>query len=401
MESDYLAIVGGLANRLSTQRSIRGACEDVLDVGLGLTSARCAEVLFRETETRQLVCLANQGPYPWCAAQAGGRRLGSRLVEATLQDHLPFYVDDVGGSESLDFELADGSELRKALSVPLVVRGRALGAINLCGTEQTKADPEVVTTLSLVAGLLAPIIENLYVTARTTSKEIERRQFLIRELEATEDERQRIARELHDGLGQSLTGLVMHIDGAIALLSQPNKEAAAVEGLKRSRDVAAAALQDIRRVMLALRPTILDDMGLFAALEAYARRVLDEAGIQLRVRISGEPDNLPPAVENVIFRVMQEALNNVARHSKAGHCSMILIANRTTLSAAVEDDGIGFDPEAEADDPTHFGLKNMKERVEIIGGSSKVISRPGSGSRVEVRVAYRGKHGPEDADSHS
>jgi len=394
---ECLESLAELGSKLAAQRSISGACTDVLQLGMRLTGASCAEVLFRETETRQLICLAAQGAYPWCASQTGGRRLGSRLVEATLEDQLPLYVPHVAQNEALGVELPADAELRQAASVPLVVRGRALGAINFCGTRRADLGLDAVAVLTTLAGLLAPVIENLYIAERATSKEIARRQFLVRELEASEDERQRIARELHDGLGQTLTGLAVNIDGAMALLTQPGKEAAAVASLQRSRDAAAAALQDIRRVILALRPTVLDDMGLFAALETYARRVLGEAAIRLQVRSSGQPERLSPAVENVVFRVMQEAINNAARHSGAQMCRLTLSHTNSTLRAVVEDDGRGFYTDVDAEGTDHYGLKGMKERVDIIGGKLKLTSKPGSGSKVEVRLSYRERNGRENS----
>jgi signal transduction histidine kinase len=390
--SECLDPMASLAVKLSNQRTIGGACDDALQAAMSITGAYCAEVLFRDIQSRQLLCLAHRGPYPWCVEQSG-RRLGSRLAEATLQEQLPLYVLNVGSEMSLGFDMPSDAHLMKAASVPLVVRGRAIGAINLCGKSEADISADISDALSVVAALLAPVVENLFITERANSQDMERRQFLVREMEASEDERQHIARELHDGLGQTLTGLVMNIDGTMAMLAQPGKEQVAVAGLQRSRDAAASALQDIRRVILALRPTILDDMGLFAALEAYARKVLEEANIRVRVRTTGQPDRLSPVVENVVFRVMQEAINNVARHSQATNCRLILTSNQKTLCAAVEDDGIGFAFDDEAADGRHVGLKSMKERVDIIGGRLGMSSQPGSGTRVEVRVAHGGKHG--------
>ena len=395
---ECLESVAELGTKLAAQRSISGACTDVLQLGMRLTGASCGEVLFRETETRQLICLASQGAFPWCAAQTGGRRLGSRLVEATLEDQLPLYVSHVAQDTALGLDLPADADLHQAASVPLVVRGRALGAVNFCGTERADLGADAVAVLTILAGILAPVIENLYIAERATSKEMARRQFLVRELEASEDERQRIARELHDGLGQTLTGLAVNIDGAMALLTQPGKEDAAFASLQRSRDAAAAALQDIRRVILALRPTVLDDMGLFPALETYARRVLGEASIRLQVRSTGQPERLAPAVENVVFRVMQEAINNAARHSGAQTCRLTLSNTRTALRAVVEDDGKGFYADPEADDTKHYGLRGMQERVDIIGGKLKLTSKPGSGSKVEVRVSHKEDHGREDSN---
>jgi signal transduction histidine kinase len=388
---DNLKAVAELAGKVANQRTVVGACDEALRVGMTLSRARCAEVLFRDAENHDLVCLANRGAYPWCAGQADGRRLGSRLVEKTLQTQLPLCVSDVGADQTLEFDLPAGAETMRATSLPLVVRGRVLGAVNFCGPEPADLPADTEAALSLIAGLLAPVIENLYISERATSKEIERRQFLMRELEAGEDERRRIARELHDSLGQTLTGLAMSIDAALAMLSHPGKETAATAVLQRSSDAASTAIHDVRRVILALRPTALDDMGLFAALEGYGRRVLSEAGIALRVRSTGQSFRLSPAIENVVFRVMQEAINNVARHSHARTCRLLLASTGKTLRACVQDDGVGFDFAAVADNG-HVGLKSMKERVEVVGGQLLIESQPGSGCRVEVRVSSRGKN---------
>jgi signal transduction histidine kinase len=348
------------------------------------TGAVCSEVLFRTAATRQLACLANRGEYPWCAAQSGGRRLGSKLVEAPLHDLQLLCIEDVGRDERLDFNVPQGAQIARAMSVPLMVRGRSLGAINLCGAADANMSPEVADDLTVAAAMLAPVIENLYVQERASSKETERRQFLVRELEASEDERRRIARELHDGVGQTLTGLTMTIDGAAARLSNEGCGGDALQMLQVSRDAAVSALQDIRRVILALRPPALDDMGLFAALEAYARRILREAGIDLTVKASGTASGIPPLVENVVFRVAQEAINNVARHSGARSCRLTLTATDTMVRACIRDYGAGFDSGAHGDG--HFGLESMRERVDLVRGRLAIHSEPGKGTRVDVRV---------------
>ena len=388
-DPDCLDEIAGLAGTLAGERTIAGACSSVLRLGMRLTGARCAEVMFRAAGSRQMTCLAHEGAYPWCAGQSGGPRLGSRLVEANLQDRLPLYVGCIREDESLGFALPEGAELAQAAAIPLVVRGRVLGSLDFCGALDARFDQRTRDALEVVGGLLAPVIENLYLAEKAASEDVARRHFLVRELEASEDERHRIARELHDGLGQMLTGLVMNIDSAMALRAQPGKEEAAETSLKRSREAAASALRDIRRIILALRPTILDDMGLFPALETYARRTLEDAGISLRIK-SNQPDaRLSPTIENVVFRVLQEAINNVARHSGARQCRISMTISRTALTATVVDDGRGYDLPDEGDEPDHFGLKTMRERVAIIDGTLKLDSNPGSGSRVRVRVPIR------------
>jgi signal transduction histidine kinase len=135
-------------------------------------------------------------------------------------------------------------------------------------------------------------------------------------------------------------------------------------------------------------------MGLFAALQAYATRTLRDAAIELVVRTSGQPRELPPLLENVVFRVAQEAINNVARHSAANNCKLTLTGSATTLRVCIQDDGLGFDPESIT--VGHFGFGNMRERVELIDGRLVVDSKPGRGTTVDVRVVYKRQAGATD-----
>jgi signal transduction histidine kinase len=395
---DRLELTAALTSRLSSERTIQGACLAVLEEAIALTGAACGEVLFRDVQSQQLLLLARRGAHPWCTTETGGHRLSTRLLERTLQDRLPCYVSDIRTAPDVDIPLPATMTLKHALSLPLVVRGRALGGINLCGTNRATFGRNVISILSILADMLALTIENMFVTERTTSEENERRQFFIRELEVTEDERRRIARELHDDLGQTLTGLVMNIDASIVLISQPGKEASVLERLGLSREIASSALQAIRRVILALRPTVLDDLGLLPAVEAYGRRVLAEAGIDVTVGTSGAPaERVTPFIENVVFRVAQETINNVARHSGAKKCRITVTASHGLLTTVVEDDGVGFDTRTRVPTHEHIGIRGMRERVKVVGGSMRITSRPGSGTRVLVKVPY-GK-GRGDADS--
>jgi two-component system sensor histidine kinase DegS len=260
--------------------------------------------------------------------------------------------------------------------------------MNFCGAAGANIDDDTVTRLGILASLLAPVIENLYVVEQVTADEAERRQFLVRELEAGEDERRRIARELHDGLAQTLTGMSMTIDGAIALMSQRRKDDVTLGALQRARDSAVAAMRDIRSIILHLRPPALDDMGLFPALESYARRVLADAGIELDLHVGAHPGHVTSVVENVVFRATQEAINNVARHSRASVCRVRLSSSATTLRTCVEDDGVGFTAVPMTITEGHFGIANMKERVELIGGTLTITSAPGAGSKIEIKVPY-------------
>jgi len=221
-EDEDLGRIAELAEKLTEQWSIKGACADVLRLGMDLTGSACSEVLFRDTESRQLVCLAHEGGYPWCACEANGRRLGSRVLAASLEDRQPLHVAEVREQESPGFDLPVTSE---------------------------------------------------------------------------------------------------------------------------------------------------------------------------RLRSTEPPDGLSAAIENVVYRVIQEAVNNVARHSGATTCKLVLSATPSTVSAVVEDNGRGFSAGG-GDDSIHIGLKSMRERMEVLGGTLRSSSSPGAGCRVEVHVPHKGKTWP-------
>ena len=138
---------------------------------------------------------------------------------------------------------------------------------------------------------------------------------------------------------------------------------------------------------LELRPTMLDDLGLVAALEAFAKQFAARTGVKVEVRVSRRPERLPPEVELVAFRVVQEALSNVARHSRATRAEVTLVAGTGALVVSVSDDGRGFDlPDALDSRERSLGLFGMHERASLVGGRLSLDSEPGRGTRVRLEI---------------
>lgn len=220
-----------------------------------------------------------------------------------------------------------------------------------------------------------------------------RGRLLQRVISAQEEERERIARELHDETCQTLTALVLAVDAA-------RDQAPLPAGLKA---LASRALDGIHELILALRPAVLDDLGLFAAIRWYADRQLATHGIAVRCEIEEGEARLSPESETAVFRVVQEALNNVARHAEAD-CVLIQIApGAGLLRIEIEDDGKGFDPGAAAGlgpDGRGLGLLGMRERVcELLGGRLEIDATPGSGTRILIQVPTNPEPPPESLDT--
>lgn len=201
-----------------------------------------------------------------------------------------------------------------------------------------------------------------------------------------EDERRRLAHELHDGIGHSLTALIHLVAQATDALGERPDEAR--DRLARARDVAQSTLKDTRDLSRLLRPQILDDLGLEPALRWLARTYQDDH----RLAVSLEFDQPFPEVDGdlstLIFRVTQESLSNIAKHAAATHVNVSLRRRSIYLTLAIRDDGGGCDPEAAfaaSSQGRSSGLGGMRDRVRLFGGMLRLDSKPGEGSTVSAQ----------------
>jgi signal transduction histidine kinase len=206
-----------------------------------------------------------------------------------------------------------------------------------------------------------------------------------RTLTVQEDERRRIARELHDQTCQELVALVLRCETALAV---PAPEAVRAR-LAEARALATATLDGVHRLIFDLRPSILDDLGLVPALRWLAERQLGPLGIAASCELEDLGGRLAPEVETALFRAVQEALSNVARHARAETVLIQLGRRGGVVELEVEDDGQGFDPAtaaAPAPSGRGLGLLGMRERLELVGGRAIIESAPGQGTRVRLQV---------------
>lgn len=193
---------------------------------------------------------------------------------------------------------------------------------------------------------------------------------------AQEEERRNLSRELHDEVGQTMSAMLVELG---RLETSPDPEARG-ERLKSVRSLAESSVGMVRNMALLLRPSMLDDLGLVAALRWQAREVYRRSGLKVKMVADEIVEDLPDSHRTCVYRVVQEALNNCTRHAQASQVRVVVRRDQHSLSVTVQDDGVGFDPRREKG----MGLLGMEERVEQLGGSFSIDSSPGHGAVLSI-----------------
>lgn len=203
----------------------------------------------------------------------------------------------------------------------------------------------------------------------------------MREIELIEEERRRLARDLHDESGHRLTAAILNLDTVVA--KHPGNAELRI-GIEGARQLIKECADGLHEVAFNLRPPILSDLGLVPALRSLVRRSADATGINLTIEATGAVRRLPEAIELTAFRVVQEALTNAVKYASAASVSVAVTYTGTGVEMLVCDDGVGFELNGRTQDRPRMGLYGMRERVELVGGAFRLQSQPGRGTRVIV-----------------
>ncbi|MFN3928073.1 MAG: ATP-binding protein [Thermoflexus sp.] len=406
-----LRILNTVARALSEARSL----QEILEVALQSTLDALG------CPAGWIVLQPEGSPTPILAAQQGlSRTFSNRLtelgasicpcVQAILHQREWFQFVPRSQCPMLEWAQEAGSHeagFQRHLSVALMSRDRILGVLNVliptqegAGTLRARAEAmepwddeaQMTRVIQLMGAIGRQIgvaldaeLHRQRLMAEMQQRETLRSQFLERILMAQEEERRRIARELHDEAGQALTSLRVSLGLLEREIQQPEAMLGRVAELKH---LVEEIMEDLHRLAMDLRPAILDHLGLVAALRQYIGMYQRRYGLDVQFESIGlEEERLPPVVEIALYRILQEALTNVARHARATRVDVLLERRGDRIIAVVEDNGVGFDPEQAMRDG-HLGLFGMRERAEQLGGKLIVESTPGSGTTVVVEVPY-------------
>jgi signal transduction histidine kinase len=265
------------------------------------------------------------------------------------------------------------------------------GREQLLPTPATGDDDEVGQLLAAFQTMAEKVAvrsaENQMLSASLQRQSVARGELLKRLITAQEDERKRIARELHDNLGQLLGGLALRLEALERLTDSDSRQA--LELLSQTQTLVTHGTNRMYDLILDLRPSSLDDLGLVAALRSHTQRAANGTGISVEFDTSGLNGRLPPEMETVLYRTFQEALNNVIRHANAAQVWIELRQDDNSVIGRIRDNGCGFDPIAlhpNADNHRGLGLLGMQERVVQYGGRLEISSQPGQGAELTIYI---------------
>jgi signal transduction histidine kinase len=389
-----LSLLLDLSNLLATPMSLsdrlRSVLEEIVsslhfpDAGMIMLIRRQTGALAVRAATR---CDDQETLFEWA------QDLGQRCVENAIAmcRHTDGMIIEFLLEEALDRQKCRQYLSPVAMiSLPLTVRAQVIGSIVLCrkqARKETNPSPEEFRLIVGVAQQLGLSIENARLYQEAHERENLLGDLLHRVVGAQEAERQRIARELHDATGQSLTAIALGLRGAENMLDADPSIAA--EQVKELKAITTNALGELRQLISDLRPSQLDDLGLVAALQWYVREFDQRYPLQASFVVEGNRVRPPSEYETVLFRITQEALNNVARHADASHATVSLQIQPTQIYLDIRDDGRGFDmDETLRGDGSHtgWGLLGIQERTALLGGHVEIDSSPGHGTHIRVQV---------------
>jgi two-component system NarL family sensor kinase len=368
-----LAALTAIADALSSSIDMNQALARTLALVADLLGLQTGWIWLLDPETQQFYLAAAQNLPPYLQEPV---RMSDRWCQCTDSfrrgDLMPANIDVLECTRLRPAVLAHASDetlgLRYHASVPLTFQDRKLGIINVAGPTWRELTHDELGMLSAIAYQAGLAVE------RSRLAEESRRL-------ARAEERTRIAREIHDTLAQGLTAIALDVEGALRHLEDHPERSR--QRLERALTTARENLDEARRSVLDLRAAPLADRPLAEVLAALSRAFTSETGVQVRVRVDGET-SLPPRVEADLLRIAQEALANVRKHAHATRVEIVLRSEPQQVVMIVGDNGVGFAVRRPV--AGHYGLVGMRERAKLLGGSLRVESGSGRGTKITVRI---------------
>lgn len=355
--------------------------DDALDRSLKVTGLDAGAVYLLDRAGEELV-LAGHRNVPPSLRQAGHRLpVGGSVLGTVVEQGQPRIIADVGVEPRFQLTSslhADGIGRMSAVAAPLASEGRILGAMTLTSLDGRRVNDRDLRILTAVASSVAGALEKARLHESVRRADEARRMLLARLVAAQEDERARIAADIHDDSIQIMSAVNLRMGIVRRNVTDPEE----ARGLERLENTVRLAIARLRHLLFELRPPALDQEGLGPALHTCLEQLEQQFGLvgHLENRLTNEP---PGQARIVLYRIAQEAMANVRKHARASHVEVILESTDGGARVRVRDDGVGFSTdESDQPEPGHMGLTSMRERAEMAGGWCRVKSAPDSGTEV-------------------
>ncbi len=390
--NEHLSVLNSISSAVNQSLDLRDFLGRTLKEVLRLTTVDIGAVFLRDEVLGSLELLVHHGFSETAARLVKQFGLTDGSCGGVIDSQQLVVVPEVQRYRSQRTEAIHMEQLSTLVHVPLVAHGCSLGSMCIGTRQPREFDRHERDLLTAIGNHIAVAVENVRLYAELQRKERMRGELLRKVITAQEEERKRIARELHDDVSQNLAALIYAAEEATDV-SQPGEIDQLLETM---RGVAQSTLDGVHKLIFDLRPAMLDHLGLLPALRWYAKSRLEPAGVRVIIketcsRKGTHPSacRLPPEVETALFRVVQEAITNVVRHAMARTVRLTLNMRLDRADIRVEDDGLGFDAielSLTPDSGRGLGLIGMQERVELIGGTFDLDSTPGEGTRIHIQV---------------
>jgi signal transduction histidine kinase len=295
----------------------------------------------------------------------------SELANLAIQNKSPIVIGNIAASAAFPAAFHRQTDLQTCVGAGMTARGKSIGLLTVFAESDRHFGEIELALLDSVADQIGIVVENAHLHKRA-------------EEAAVVEERHRLARELHDSVTQALYSLTLFTEAGLRLLHAG--DLSRIEELLRHLDnTSQQALREMRLMLHKLRPPDLREEGFVGALQQRLDEVEARANVETQLLVEGNLDELPGIVEEQLYRIAQEALNNALKHSAASLLKIEVAVNKADVSLEIRDDGQGFNL-AEARETGGMGLQSMAERVELLGGELRIASAPGEGTIVAVRI---------------
>ena len=382
-----LAAVNELAEALTLGQGVDAVIETALNQVVALMDADVGAIYLFDKETTTLKLRASQGSFsPDLLLVLTSPESGENFMHCLLETGHAIAVEDVRLAGEISPELSQMLSRHGFISwvcAPLKMEGEVIGAYQLGKRSKRSFNADDMALLEIIGNVVGSSLSNAQLLRDLRNKESELRRALRRAVELQEDERKRVARELHDEVGQALTSILIRLK---TLQEEEADNSAISDRLDDLRTLTAQTIEELRRLAMDLRPAALDSLGIVPALQWYTQQIAERTGLDIKFRGPDKFERLPLETELILYRVAQEGITNAIRHGKAQSIEITLGRDPQTIRLTITDNGKGFNPIG----TNHgLGLVGIRERVELLDGNFSVKTTPGAGAQLLIEIPLK------------